>query len=76
MESAERYRKPTVPPPKPEQVETERKRDGLLLHRTRVLHDLETCRDDRYRKTLQSGLNFLEQQLAALGWKSPESGRA
>lgn len=51
-----------------EQMEIERKRDGLLLHRTRVLHDLTVCRDDRYRKTLESGLAYLESQLSDLGW--------
>lgn len=54
---------------KAEQIEIERKRDGLLLHRTRVLHDLAACRDDRYRKTLESGLAYLETQLAGLGWR-------
>jgi hypothetical protein len=53
-----------------EQLEIERKRDGLLLHRTRVLHDLEGCQNLRYRKTLESGLAFLEGQLAALGWRA------
>lgn len=52
-----------------EQIEKERKRDGLLLHRTRVLHDLAVCRDGRYRKTLESGLAYLESELAALGWR-------
>jgi len=54
----------------PEQLEAQRKRDSLLLHRTRVLSDLEKCSDERYRKTLSDGLAFLEQQLGALGWHS------
>jgi hypothetical protein len=54
----------------PEQIEAERKRDGLLLHRTRVLHDLEGCSDLRYRKTLEDGLAYLEGQLAKLGWRA------
>jgi hypothetical protein len=54
----------------PEQMEVERKRDGLLLHRTRVLRDLEGCQNLRYRKTLESGLAFLEGQLAELGWRA------
>ena len=52
----------------PEQIELQRKRDSLLLSRTRVLHDLEKCRDERYRKTLAEGLSYLEAQLTALGW--------
>ena len=51
-----------------DQLETQSKRDSLLLHRTRVLSDLEKCSDERYRKTLSEGLAFLEQQLEALGW--------
>jgi len=52
-----------------EQMEVERKRDSLLLHRTRVLHDLEGCQNLRYRKTLEDGLAYLEGQLAELGWQ-------
>lgn len=55
-----------------QQIETERKCDSLLLHRTRVLRDLEKCSDDRYRKTLTDGLTFLETQLTALGWQPAE----
>lgn len=54
----------------PEQMENERKRDGLLLQRTRILQQLEGCRDERYRKTLSDGLAYLEGQLKALGWKA------
>ena len=70
MESAERSRKPPAGSHlNPQQLESERKRDSLLLHRTRVLRDLENCHEDRYRKTLSEGLTYLEKQLAALGWK-------
>ena len=55
----------------PEQATIAKKRDALLLHRTRVLHDLETCREDRYRKTLKEGLAYLEAELTALGWVAP-----
>jgi hypothetical protein len=55
----------------PEQLETERARDGLLLHRTRVLRDLESCHNERYRKTLTDGLTYLEAKLTALGWTAP-----
>jgi hypothetical protein len=54
----------------PEQAAAEKKRDSLLLQRTRVLHDLDKCRDDRYRKTLTDGLTYLEAQLTALGWQA------
>jgi hypothetical protein len=53
-----------------EQLESERKKDGLLLQRTRVLSDLSRApAEGRYRNTLESGLSFLEDQLIALGWK-------
>ena len=54
----------------PEQQAVARKLDALLLHRTRVLHDLETCRESRYKKTLHDGLAYLETQLAELGWRA------
>jgi hypothetical protein len=54
-----------------QQIEIERQRDSLLLQRTRVLHQLEACTDPRYRKTLESGLEFLETQLIKLGWQRP-----
>ena len=53
----------------PEQAAQEKKRDSLLLQRTRILHELEKCRDERYRKTLADGLAYLEGQLTELGWK-------
>jgi hypothetical protein len=52
----------------PEQLAVAKKCDSLLLHRTRVLRDLENCRDERYRKTLADGLAFLEAELVTLGW--------
>jgi hypothetical protein len=54
----------------PEQAVIEKKCDSLLLQRTRVLHEIEKCRDERYRKTLADGLAFLEAQLTDLGWKA------
>jgi len=52
----------------PEQLAVAKKCDSLLLHRTRVLHDLENCRDERYRRTLANGLEYLESELNTLGW--------
>ena len=53
-----------------EELEIERKRDGFLLQRTRVLTQLESCADERYKKTLQTGLAYLESQLVQLGWNA------
>jgi len=49
-----------------EQADRERKRDSLMLHRTRVLRDFESCQDARYRKTLETGLAYLDSQIAAI----------
>jgi hypothetical protein len=53
----------------PEQAQREKQCDSLLLHRTRVLRDIQNCSDERYRKTLAEGLSYLESQLTALGWR-------
>jgi hypothetical protein len=53
----------------PEQIEIQRKCDSLLLQRTRMLHQIENCQDLRYRATLETGLAFLEKELASLGWQ-------
>ena len=52
----------------PEQAAIAKKRDALLLHRTRVMRDLESCTEERYRKSLTDGLSFLEAELTSLGW--------
>jgi hypothetical protein len=57
----------------PQQIEVERKRDSLLLQRTRVLRDIGSCQNDRYRKTLEGGLAFLEAQLKEMGWRPTEA---
>jgi hypothetical protein len=49
-----------------EQAETARKRDGLMLQRTRILREIEISKNDRHRQTLQSGLQFLDEQIAGL----------
>mgnify|MGYP003332930239 CR=1 FL=1 len=52
--------------PSPEDLARQHKRESLLLHRTRVLRDLENCTDPRYRRTLTEGLAYLEIQIAGL----------
>ena len=49
-----------------EQAEVQRKRDGLMLQRTRILREIEISSNDRHRLTLQTGLKFLDEQLAGL----------
>jgi hypothetical protein len=66
IQAADARRGITQPHLSAEQLENERKRDGLMLQRTRILHNLETCSSERYRKTLSDGLSFLESQIEAL----------
>ena len=48
------------------QMEIEKKRDSLQLQRTRVLREIEGCRNDRVRTTLGNGLAYLDAELAKL----------
>jgi hypothetical protein len=50
----------------PEQKQLHTRRDSIQLQRTRVLRELETCRNDRVRTTMEAGLAFLDAQLAGL----------
>ncbi len=49
------------------EVVVERKRSGLMLDRTRVLHDLQTACNPRYRAMLELALTDLDQRIAQLG---------
>ena len=46
-----------------EELERQRRREGLLLSRARVLHDLERSRQPRYRKILLDSLSYLEAKI-------------
>jgi len=50
----------------PAQIQHDTKRDSLELQRKRVTRELESCRNDRVRKTLEDGLAYLNAQLAIL----------
>lgn len=47
----------------PEQRALIQKRDSMILSRKRVLHDLESSHSLIYRKNLEAGLAFLDQQI-------------
>lgn len=66
QEMQERRAAAKLPQKTPEELQKERQREGLQLQRTRVLHQLETVTDARYRETLERGLKYLEDQLKAL----------
>ena len=51
----------------PSELDTRRRREVLLLSRTRVQRDLEASQNPRYRDQLSRALADIESQLAALG---------
>jgi hypothetical protein len=51
----------------PEQVDRESKLHALMLSRTRVLNDLKSALNPRYRVQLAQALAYLDQQIAAAG---------
>jgi hypothetical protein len=50
-----------------EELARQRERESLELSRTRVLHDLASAKNPRYRESLQAALQHLEAKLAGLG---------
>lgn len=50
----------------PEQRNLLQKKQGIELSRKRVLHDLETSTSALYRRNLQAGLDYLNEQIAAV----------
>lgn len=49
--------------PPPVEIELQHKRDGLRLQRTRILQELDSARNPRYRELLNEMLRHLEIQL-------------
>jgi len=50
-----------------QEAERNKKRESLQLSRTRVLHDLETANNPRYREILQAALKHLDDKLSEIG---------
>jgi hypothetical protein len=67
-------RRPQPPPIDLAQIEAIRKKENLILSRTRVLRDLESSANPRYQAMLQRALADLDAQLAAL--ERPRSAAA
>jgi len=57
----------SVAEPSPEVLDTIRQRENLRLSRTRVVHDLETAQNPRYRAQLTRALAALDEQLNTFG---------
>jgi hypothetical protein len=49
-----------------EQIQLQREREGLELSRTRVLQDLASAVNPKYREMLERSLAHLDEKLAAL----------
>jgi len=49
-----------------EEKEAQRQRQGLLLSRAYVLHQIEASTNERYRETLQKALSEIEEKLRKL----------
>ncbi len=61
-----------------EEIEHDTKLNGLMLSRTRVMNDLETACNPRYKEQLLQALAFLDHEIAVLdpGSISSESASA
>ena len=51
----------------PEQREIESRKEGLKLSRSRILEQLHSAENPRYRKILEQALAELDEQIARLG---------
>jgi hypothetical protein len=52
--------------PRKESLQTRYKREGLMLQRSRILQEMETARNPRYRTMLEEVLNHVDTELAGL----------
>jgi hypothetical protein len=60
--------------PDPEMLESIRKKETILLSRTRVLRELESAQNPRYKAVLSKALADLEAQLSTVS--SEPAGKA
>jgi hypothetical protein len=50
-----------------EQREAQARKEGLKLSRSRILEQLHSAENPRYRKTLEQALAVLDEQIAQIG---------
>ncbi|HEY3936975.1 MAG TPA: hypothetical protein VGL97_06070, partial [Bryobacteraceae bacterium] len=73
IESAEaRNTRPSLNQLSAAELSLQREREGLELSRTRVMHDLATAENPKYRELLRRSLSFLDEKLAALDQTAKE----
>jgi hypothetical protein len=67
IESAqERHERANKSTPTPAEIALERERESIELSRSRVLQDMASASNPRYREMLQRSLDFLDAKLAKL----------
>ncbi len=49
-----------------DEVALESRKQGLLLSRTKIMHDIENARDERHRASLQQALDYIDAQINTL----------
>ncbi len=65
VESQREAREPKAPAA-PARSDLQSRRDALLLQRTRVLHEMQTACNARFRGQLEASLKYLDAELARL----------
>ena len=56
-----------------EQIEIEKKREGLEMSRRRIVHEIETTRSERRREQLRAALEHLDAELRKIGSEQPQT---
>jgi hypothetical protein len=72
--AATRKTEEKTPQRSPAEIEQLREWEGLMMSRTRVLHQMETCQNPRYRVILDKALADLEVKLAKCGLRHAAHG--
>ena len=67
MDAAESAKPARLDVRTPEDIALNSSRNSLILTRTRVQHDYDTAKNERYRRQLEAALAFIDKQLADLG---------
>jgi hypothetical protein len=57
----------------PQEIERQRRKQGLLLERTRLVRQMQGAQHERYVALLASALHHIDQELAALEEPAPNS---
>ena len=61
----ERKRGPT-PARTADEIDRDSRRQGLLLSRAKIMHDIDHARDVRHRAALQQALDYIDTQIKAV----------